>query len=197
MTPSKGEMTRSDLKRKTMEMFGFFSPKSRFHQLEICRHLGSGCTTKKLKGRQPMRQFMMTVIALAAFGAMVVTAQAQTPGPAPDQSPFYSDWATGADYQQLFNAMVKQHRYPRVVEAGVFDGIVLYHAVFERYPAGCLGSESSTFRFRSHHGITPERFALQDYSLRGAGFTLIHKQSVQLGEREFIQATWVCAATGV
>ncbi len=33
VTRRKSEITRSDLKRKTMEMFGFFSPKSRIHQL--------------------------------------------------------------------------------------------------------------------------------------------------------------------
>jgi Bacterial tandem repeat domain 1 len=154
-----------------------------------------GLYNKETEREAAMRQFMMT--ALAAFGAMVAIAQAEPPSPAPDQSPYYSDWATGADYQKLFNAMVRQHRYPRVVEAGVFDGIVLYHAVFERYPGGCLGSEFSTFRFWSHHGITPERFAQRDDSLRRAGFSLIHKQSVKLGEMEFIQATWVCAATGV
>jgi polyglycine hydrolase-like protein len=152
---------------------------------------------KKTEREAAMRQFMTTVTALAAFGAMLATAQGETPSPAPDQSPYRSDWATGADYQKLFNAMVRQHRYPRIVEAGVFGDIVLYHAVFERYPAGCLGSESSTFRFWSHHGITAERFAQRDYLLRRAGFRLIHKQSIQLDGREFTQATWVCAAPEV
>lgn len=57
-----------------------------------------------------MRQFIMTVTALAAFGAMLATAQAQNP----DRVPYagYSDWATGSDYQNLFNAMVRQHRIP-------------------------------------------------------------------------------------
>jgi Bacterial tandem repeat domain 1 len=135
-----------------------------------------------------MRQFIMTVTALAAFGAMLATAQAQNP----DQVPYagYSDWATGSDYQNLFNAMVRQHRYPRVVEARVFNDIVLYHAAFEPYPAGCPG-QGCTFSFWSHHGISPGLFAQRNHSLRRAGFSLVHKQSVHLGEREFIQATWV------
>jgi Bacterial tandem repeat domain 1 len=130
----------------------------------------------------------MTVTALAAFGAMVASAQAESPSPGQVPS---SEWATGADYQKLFNAMVRQRRYPRVVEARVFNGIVLYRAAFEPYPGpGCPGPEC-TFHFYSHHGITSDRFAERDEWLRRAGFRLIHKQSVQLGEREFIQATWV------
>jgi hypothetical protein len=140
-----------------------------------------------------MRQFIRTVGALAAFGAMVATVRAETPGPVqvPSDQFHYSDWATGADYQKLFNAMVRQQRYPRVVEARVFNGIVLYRAAFETYPGpGCPGREC-IFHFWSHHGITPDRFAQQDDKLRRAGFRLVHKQSVQLGGREFIQATWV------
>ena len=99
-----------------------------------------------------MRQFMMAVMALAVFGPMPA-AQAETASP--DQVP-YSDWATGADYQKLFNAMVRQQRYPRVVEARAFNGIVLYRAAFEPYPGpGCPGPEC-TFHFWSHHGITPD-----------------------------------------
>jgi hypothetical protein len=138
---------------------------------------------------------MMTVTALAMFGAMVVTAQAATPSPGEvsRQSPGYSDWATAADYQQLFNAMVKQHRYPRVVEAKVFNGTVLYHAAFEPYPAGCPGL-GCTWTFWSHHSITPHLFARRDEALRAQGFRLVHKQSVRVGEREFVQATWIGAA---
>jgi hypothetical protein len=148
---------------------------------------------KKTEREAAMRQFMMTVTALAAFGAMVATAQAETPSPGQVPSDLfgYSDWATGADYQKLFNAMVRQQRYPRVVEARVFNGIVLYRAAFEPYPGpGCPGPEC-TFHFGSHHGITPDRFAQRDDRLRRAGFRLVHKQSVQLGGKEFIQATWV------
>jgi hypothetical protein len=133
-----------------------------------------------------MRQFMMTVTALAMFGAMVVTAQAETPsfGQVSHQSSGYSEWATAADYQKLFNAMVQQHRYPRVVEAKVFNGVVLYHAAFEPYPAG-------RFTFWSHHGITPDIFAQKNDQYRRDGYRLVHKQSVHLGGREFVQATWV------
>lgn len=139
-----------------------------------------------------MRQFMMAVMALAVFGPMPA-AQAETASP--DQVP-YSDWATGAAYQQLFDAMVQQHRYPRVVEARVFDGVVLYHAAFEPYPAGCPGL-ACTFSFWSHHGITPNVFAQRNGSLHRAGFRLVHKQSVHLDGREFIQATWVRIAPQV
>jgi hypothetical protein len=127
--------------------------------------------------------------ALAVFGAMVVTAQAATPSPGEvsHQSPGYSDRATAADYQQLFNAMVQQHRYPRVVEGKVFNGIVLYHAAFEPYPAG-------GFSFWSHHGITPDVFAQKNDQYRRDGFRLVHKQSVHLAGREFVQATWVSTA---
>jgi hypothetical protein len=73
---------------------------------------------KKTEREAAMRQFMMTVAALAAFGAMVATAQTETPSPGQVPSDLfgYSDWATGADYQKLFNAMVRQQRYPRVVQ---------------------------------------------------------------------------------
>jgi hypothetical protein len=128
--------------------------------------------------------------ALAVFGAMVVTAQAATPSPGEvsHQSPGYSDRATAADYQQLFNAMVQQHRYPRVVEGKVFNGIVLYHAAIEPYPAG-------GFSFWSHHGITPDVFAQKNGQYRRDGYRLVHKQSVHLGGREFVQATWVSTAS--
>jgi hypothetical protein len=58
-----------------------------------------------------MRQFMMIVTTIAAFGAMVAAAQAETPSPGPVPSDLldYLDWATGADYQKLFNAIVQQH----------------------------------------------------------------------------------------
>jgi hypothetical protein len=140
-----------------------------------------------------MRQFMMTVTALAAFGATVATAQAETLS---SGQVLYSDWASGADYQKLFDAMVRQHRYPRVVEARVFNGIVLYHAAFEPYPTGCPGL-ACTFSFWSHHGVSPDLFAQRNDSLRRAGFRLVHKQSVHLGGREFIQATWVRIAPQV
>jgi hypothetical protein len=89
-----------------------------------------------------MRRFVMTVTALAAFRAMVATAQAETPSPGqvPSEEFHYSDWATSANYHKLFIAMVRQQRYPRVVEGRVFNGIVLYHAAFEPYPGpGCPG----------------------------------------------------------
>jgi hypothetical protein len=139
-----------------------------------------------------MRQFIMTLTALAVFGAAVVTAQAETPSPGEVSHgpPGYSEWATGADYQQLFNAMEKQHRYPRVVEARVFNGRVLYHAVFEPYPADCPGPALQCVW--SNHGITADAFARRNDLLRRYGFRLVHKQSVHLG-REFVQATWVRA----
>jgi hypothetical protein len=142
-----------------------------------------------------MRQLMMTVMALAVFGVTVITAQAETPSPGQvsHQSSGYSDWTTAADYQKLFNAMVQQHQYPRVVEAKVFDGVVLYHGAFQPYPAGCPGL-GCTWTFWSHHGITPNLFARRDEQLRAQGFRLVHKQSVHLGEREFVQATWIGTA---
>jgi polyglycine hydrolase-like protein len=135
---------------------------------------------------------MMTVTALAS-GAMLATAQAETPSPGqvPTDQFQYSDWATGANYQKLFNAMVRQQRYPRVVEARVFNGMVLYRAAFEPYPGpGCPGREC-IFHFWSHHGLSAEHFAQRDDKLLRAGYRLIHKQSIQLGGREYIQATWV------
>jgi Bacterial tandem repeat domain 1 len=142
-----------------------------------------------------MRRFMMTVTALAAFGVTVATAQAETSSPG-NVPPGYSDWATSADYQKLFDAMVQQRRYPRVVEARVFNGIVSYRAAFEPYPVGCSGL-ACTFSFLSHHGINPDLFAQRDDSLRRDGFRLVHKQSVYLGGRDFIQATWVRIARQV
>jgi hypothetical protein len=49
-----------------------------------------------------MRQFMMMVTALAAFGAMVATAQAENPsaGQVPSDLLDYSDWATGPDLSE-------------------------------------------------------------------------------------------------
>jgi Bacterial tandem repeat domain 1 len=140
-----------------------------------------------------MRRFVMTVTALAAFRAMVATAQAETPSPGqvPSEEFHYSDWATSANYHKLFIAMVRQQRYPRVVEGRVFNGIVLYHAAFEPYPGpGCPGREC-IFHFFSYHGLTPERFAKEDDKLLRAGYRIIHKQSVQLRGREYIQVTWV------
>jgi Bacterial tandem repeat domain 1 len=83
--------------------------------------------------------------------------------------------------------MVQQHRYPRVVEAKVFNGVVLYHGAFEPYPAG-------TFDFETHHGIAPDVFTQRNDSLRRDGFRLVHKQSVHFGGREFVQTTWVRTA---
>jgi hypothetical protein len=89
-----------------------------------------------------MRQFMMTVAALAMFEAMVVTAQAEDPsrGQVSHRSSGYSAWATADEFQKLFDAMGQRRRYPRVFEARVFNGIVLYHAVFELYPADMVGA---------------------------------------------------------
>jgi hypothetical protein len=102
----------------------------------------------------------------------------------PHRSPGYSDWVTSDDYQKLFDAMVQQRRYPRVVEARAFNGILLYHAAFAPYPA-------AMFSFWSHHGLTPDDFAQKNRLHRRDGFRLAHKQSVHLDGREFIQATWV------
>jgi hypothetical protein len=140
-----------------------------------------------------MRRFVMTVTALAAFRAMVATAQAETPSPGqvPSEEFHYSDWATSANYHKLFIAMVRQQRYPRVVEGRVFNGIVLYRAAFEPYPGlGCPGREC-IFHFFSYHGLSPEQFAQRDDKLLRSGYRIIHKQSVQLGGREYIQVTWV------
>jgi hypothetical protein len=140
-----------------------------------------------------MRRFVMTVTALAALGAMVATAQAETPSPGqvPSEEFHYSDWATSANYHKLFIAMVRQQRYPRVVEGRVFNGIVLYRAAFEPYPGlGCPGREC-IFHFFSYHGLSPEQFAQRDDKLLRSGYRIIHKQSVQLGGREYIQVTWV------
>jgi hypothetical protein len=102
----------------------------------------------------------------------------------PHRSPGYSDWLTGDGYQKLVEAMVQQRRYPRVVEARAFNGILLYHAAFAPYPAG-------TFNFWSHYGLTSDDFAQKDRLHRRDGHRLTHKQSVHLDGREFIQATWV------
>jgi hypothetical protein len=136
-----------------------------------------------------MRQFMMTVTALAVFGATVVAAQAAIPSPAQvsHRSPGYSDWATADEFQKLFDAMGARRRYPRVFEARVFNGIVLYHAVFEPYPADMVG-------FYSYMHMSPDLFAQRDDRLRRAGFRLVTKQSVHLGGSELIQATWVHTA---
>src|SRR5215470_12393382 len=107
-------------------------------------------------------------------------APVQTPGPhvpsllVPRRSPGYSDWVTSDDYQKLFNAMVQQRRYPRVVEARAFNGILLYHAAFAPYPA-------AIFNFWSHHGLTPDDFSQKNSLHRRDGFRLAHKQSVHLG----------------
>jgi hypothetical protein len=138
-----------------------------------------------------MRQFMMTVTALAVFGAMVVTAQGETPnGGVSHRSAGYSDWATAADFHKLFDAMNQQHRYPRVIEARVFKGVVLYHGAFEPYPAGCPGA-GCTFHSWTYMGMTPDLFARRNDSIQREGGRLVHKQSVHLGGREFIQAIWV------
>src|SRR5262249_22487242 len=114
----------------------------------------------------------------------------QTPGPhvpslrLPQRSPGYSDWVTSDDYQKLFDVMVQQRRYPRVVEARAFNGMLLYHAAFAPYPA-------ANFSFWSHHGLTPDGFAQKNLLHRRDGYRLLHKQSLHLDGREFIQATWV------
>jgi hypothetical protein len=133
-----------------------------------------------------MRQFMMTVAALAMFEAMVVTAQAEDPsrGQVSHRSSGYSAWATADEFQKLFDAMGQRRRYPRVFEARVFNGIVLYHAVFELYPADMVG-------FYSYMHMNPDLFAQRDDQLRRGGFRLVTKQSVHLGGSELIQATWV------
>jgi hypothetical protein len=60
-----------------------------YRPLEICGHL-AGVVQQKTEREVAMRQFMITVTALAVFGSVVATPQVQTPSPAPDQSPFYS-----------------------------------------------------------------------------------------------------------
>jgi hypothetical protein len=47
-----------------------------------------------------MRQFMMTVTALAVFGAMVVTAQAETPSPPTASGPVKKQQASFAECEK-------------------------------------------------------------------------------------------------
>jgi hypothetical protein len=139
--------------------------------------------------------FVMVAENFSSFGETILNklnaeiapkgTKAQVPSlQVPDRSPGYSDWVTSDDYQKLFEVMVKQRRYPRVVEARAFNGILLYHAAFAPYPA-------ATFSFWSHHGLTPDGFAQKNRLHRRDGYRLTYKQSVHLDGREFIQATWV------
>src|SRR5262249_37271911 len=89
--------------------------------------------------------------------------------PAPSAIPTreigYSDWLSSGDYQKLFNQMVAQRQYPRVIEAGAYNNTVMFRAAFAPYPSGSFG-------FYSHHGLTPQDFEQKDRRYRDLGFTL-------------------------
>jgi hypothetical protein len=102
----------------------------------------------------------------------------------PADAPGFSSWLNSSQYQQLFDAMVVRNNYPVVVEATTFKGDLLFHARFSPYPKG-------QFWFYSAHGITAEMFAQRDRLYRTKGYTLIHRQSVELNGEEYIQATWI------
>jgi hypothetical protein len=80
--------------------------------------------------------------------------------------------------------MVSQRHYPDTVEARVFGDKVLFKAAFLPYPKG-------NFSFWSAHGVTPDEFARRDRIYRANGYKLRHRQSVKIGDTEFVQATWL------
>jgi uncharacterized caspase-like protein len=104
--------------------------------------------------------------------------------PWPMPSPGYSKWMTSGDYQTLFNDMVRNRQYPRIVEARSYNGGLLFHAVFAPFDGG-------HFNFWSHHGMKAELFEQRKLIYGREGFALVWKQSVVLNGVEYIQATWV------
>jgi hypothetical protein len=93
-------------------------------------------------------------------------------------------WLTSAEYQQLFDRMVSQQRYPRVVEARLFGDELRFKAEFVPFPRADFG-------FYSSHAMTPDEFARQDRINRARGYRLLHRQALKTKDTEFIQATWV------
>jgi hypothetical protein len=102
----------------------------------------------------------------------------------PSDRNYENGWLSGAEYQELFNRMVSQRHYPDTVEARVFGDKVLFKAAFLPYP-------KENFSFWSAHGITPDEFARRDRMYRATGYKLRHRQSVKIGDTEFVQATWL------
>jgi uncharacterized caspase-like protein len=102
----------------------------------------------------------------------------------PAKTPGYSEWLTPTEYQKLFDAMHRERKYPRIVEATPYtDAVVLLHAIFEPYP-------TDQFSFYSYVRMTRERFEQRNEFFRRDGYTLVHQQSVVVRGVELIQATW-------
>ena len=102
----------------------------------------------------------------------------------PQELPSPETWLTALEFQSLFDRMVAQRHYPRVLEARVVGNTLLFKGEFVPYPEG-------DFSFYSHHGIGPDLFALRDQAYRAQNYRLVHRQSVKVGGTEFIQATWI------
>lgn len=100
-----------------------------------------------------------------------------------DSGPAWTDWMDRATYQREFDRQVKNEWYPRLIEARLQDGVVMYRAVYAPFP-------SSTFEFNSQHSVNDEEFAAFDAEMTAAGFKRIFQQRIVVDTRPFNQATW-------
>jgi hypothetical protein len=94
----------------------------------------------------------------------------------------FSTWLSAGDYQRLFDGMVKENRYPVVVEGRSFNGQRQFRAKFE--PVGKM-------RFWSYTGQSIEAFNQRNDTFYRQGYVLVSKQTFHDDKGDAVQATWI------
>jgi hypothetical protein len=96
----------------------------------------------------------------------------------------FSEWASAAEYQVIFDRNLKDRVYPEKVEGRSYSSIRQYRGCFRPFHA------NRDFSFESRSGMSAADFQQRDRDLQARGYSLRYRQGFEDSAGTSIQATW-------